>query len=452
MMSIEDFLVTLLKTTDAFLDIFLDVSLDNNKYRQDVRINQIYEKLKKCIKKDSRNDVECLLGRVHWTAINPYNKLTQQQYIDLFNEIIDAHQKDPDRGIFNFFDIKLRTNVHNIKRFDYSEESRRVNLLTPFMSGELERKINNYGDNFPNNINILLNSETRQQDEIKSATEFVNNALWHIGNITSDFYTLSRMYKPYRINVTTKPALHHAIIVQPKPAFEGAIIGDQPKKAHNIIVYAGEVHSNRFRKFLTSQKIIMYERTGILGENKTCISTKDISMPFFNISELSDDWIKNNANFRNLKYCSIIPSLDIYDPNPADYNEGNVNPQIFDEHDSNHPKVGDDYPDYMIKITGKNKKFILLNPDYVFDECRQNGYWSIDTDENLKKILLNAFVPSSILLPNYIKATTYTLCDTEPCGLEKKEEISAGVKNHIFVDYIPFAFVFSLVKVSVVEE
>jgi hypothetical protein len=452
MMSIEDFLVTLLKTTDAFLDIFLDVSLDNNTYRQDLRINQIYEKLKKCIKKDSRNDVECLLGRVHWTEINPYNNLTHQQYIDLFNEISSAHQKDPDRGIFNFFDIKLRTNVHNIKKFNYSEQSHRVFRLTPFMSEELERKINNYGDNFPNNINILLNSATRQQDEINSAIEFVKNALRHIGDITSDFYTLSRMYKPYRIDVTTKPALHHAIIVQPKPAFEGAIIGDQPKKAHNIIVYAGEVHSNRIRKFLTSQKIIMYERTGILGENKTCIKTRDITMPFFNISELSDDWIKKYANFGNLNsYSSIIPSLDIYDPNPADYNEGNVNPQIFDERDSNHPTVenGDYSNDMIIKITGKNKKFILLNPEYVLEFIKKNGYWSIDTDENLKKILLNVFVPSSILLPDYIEATTYTLCNTpQRCGLEEKEKISAGVKNHIFLHYIPFAFVFSLVKVS----
>jgi len=439
MMSIEDFLVTLLKTTDAFLDIFLDVSLDNDTYpHQDLRINQIFEKLKKCIRKDSRNDYDCLLGRVHWTEINPYKKLTQQEYIDLFNEIIDAHKKDPDSGIFKFFDIKLRTNVHNMKKYKYSEEqTHSLSRVTPFMSTELKLKINNYGENFPKYINILLNHSTSQQDEIDSATNFVANALLQIGSITSDFYTLSRMYKPYRINDTTKPA------------FEGAIIGDQPKKAHNIIVYAGEVHSNRFRRFLKSQEIIMYERTGILDENKTCINTKDIRMPFFNISELSNDWIEKNTSRSKLdSYISIMmPNLDVYDPNPKEYDHHNINPQIFDENDINHPTHENcDYYHDMIKITGKHKKFILLNPNYVIDECSQKGCWSIDTDENLKEILLNVFVPLSILLPDNIKAITYTLCDKTRCGLEKREDISAGVKNHIFKDYIPCAFVFSVVQ------
>ena len=437
MMSVEDFLVTLLKTTDAFLDIFLDVSLDNDTYpNQDLRINQIFEKLKKCIRKDSRNDDDCLLGRVHWTEINPYGKLTQQEYIDLFNKIIDAHKKDPVRGIFDFFDIKLRTNVHNMKKYKY-EQRHRLFQVTPFMSRELKLKINNYGENFPKNINILLNHSTSQPDEIVSATKFVANALEQIGYMTSDFYTLSRMYKPYRINDTTKPA------------FEGAIIGDQPKNPHNIIVYAGEVHSNRFRRFLKSQGIIMYEKTGILDENKTCINTTyNITMPFFNISELSNDWIENNRSSRFDSYIPIMmPNLDVYDPNPKEYDHHNINPQIFDEDDKNHPTHENSaYYDYIIKITGKHTKFIILNPDYVIDECRKKGCWSIDTDENLKEILLNVFVPLSILLPDNIKATTYTLCDKTPCGLEKKEDISAGVKNHIFKDYIPCAFVFSDVK------
>ena len=444
MMSVEDFLVTLLKTTDAFLDIFLDVSLDNDKYpNQDLRINKIFEKLKKCIKKDSRNDDDCLLGRVHWTEINPYKKLSPQQYTDLFNEIIDAHTKDPVRGIFDFFDFKLRTNVHNIKQLNYRYSSQSLHRLRytyssktfyrliDFMSTELKLKINNYGENFPKNINILLNRATSQPDEIDSATNFVANALLQIGSITSDFYALSRMYKPYyRIDDTDKPA------------FKGAIIGDQPKKAHNIIVYAGEVHSNRFRRFLKSEKIIMYERTGILDQNKTCINTKDIRMPFFNISELSNDWIKKNTSRSKLdSYISIMPNLDVYDPNPKDYDEYSDYPQIFDEYDIDHPQI-DEYH-MLIKITGKNKKFILLNQNYVIDECSQKGCWSIDTDENLKKNLLNVFVPLSILLPDNIKATTYTSCDTR-CGLEKREEIPAGVKNHIFEGYIPCAFVFSV--------
>ena len=74
------------------------------------------------------------------------------------------------------------------------------------MSTELKLKINNYGENFPKYINILLNHSTSQPDEIDSAKKFVANALEQIGYITSDFYTLSRMYKPYRINDTTKPA------------------------------------------------------------------------------------------------------------------------------------------------------------------------------------------------------------------------------------------------------
>jgi len=54
---------------------------------------------------------------------------------------------------------------------------------------------------------------------------------------------------------------------------------DQPDKAHNIIIYAGNSHSDIYRKFLTSIGFNQISKTGEL--DNTCIDMKKIKQPFF---------------------------------------------------------------------------------------------------------------------------------------------------------------------------
>ena len=71
-----------------------------------------------------------------------------------------------------------------------------------------------------------------------------------------------------------------------KKAYKGAI--DHPVKAHNIIIYAGDDHCLRYRKFLKSIGFDVYVRSGDFGITKTtCLDISKFKTPFF--SELPPD-------------------------------------------------------------------------------------------------------------------------------------------------------------------
>jgi hypothetical protein len=89
-----------------------------------------------------------------------------------------------------------------------------------------------------------------------------------------DLYTMYRVFKKYN---------------RSKPAFDGATLGDQPEKAHNVIIYTGETHSIHYRNILRKLKFVRKEATGGLKTRKTCISTEKITMPFFQKNILLGD-------------------------------------------------------------------------------------------------------------------------------------------------------------------
>jgi len=71
-----------------------------------------------------------------------------------------------------------------------------------------------------------------------------------------------------------------------KEAFYGAIKEDQPKKAINIVIYSGDAHSQRYRRFLRD---LNFQEDGKTGQsnyfttppNLDCIDMTDIKQPFF---------------------------------------------------------------------------------------------------------------------------------------------------------------------------
>ena len=80
-------------------------------------------------------------------------------------------------------------------------------------------------------------------------------------------YTLSRVFKIFKLE---------------KKPYEGASFNDQPSQPHNIIVYAGDIHAERYRRFLESvgfQKIA--SSGGSLEDPIHCLNMKTIRQPFF---------------------------------------------------------------------------------------------------------------------------------------------------------------------------
>jgi hypothetical protein len=89
--------------------------------------------------------------------------------------------------------------------------------------------------------------------------------------ILVDYYSLLRIFKVFNMTDMEK-------------AYTGAT--DQPSTANNIIIYAGDYHSDRYRRFLKSIGNDPIEKTGNFLEDTTlpqnCINMSDIRQPFFN--------------------------------------------------------------------------------------------------------------------------------------------------------------------------
>lgn len=92
--------------------------------------------------------------------------------------------------------------------------------------------------------------------------------------IIVDAYTIARIFKDFDMTDMQKKA------------YKGSI--DQPINAHNIIIYAGDDHCLRYRKFLQSIGFDVYVRSGDFGITETtCLDISKFKTPFF--SELPPD-------------------------------------------------------------------------------------------------------------------------------------------------------------------
>ena len=104
--------------------------------------------------------------------------------------------------------------------------------------------------------------------------DFINkdfcDGLVETNAIVQDAYCLCRMFKQFNMNeIETK-------------AYEGAT--DQPSEAHNIIVYAGDLHSNIYREFLQYlefENIVEPILNLTKGSKEFCIDAENFH-PFFN--------------------------------------------------------------------------------------------------------------------------------------------------------------------------
>lgn len=317
---IEDFLFTLLQTTDTFLDIFIESNPLSSTIRpleSANRLTKLYNQLKKCIIRDSRHDPECLLGRVHWIDTRDGSELsmfTSLYFHDLLNNAISVHIPDSERIVkleelvdrykevfeeiqklhyisdrYDYFSVKITTNSINVKEFTDTIVHR---AIKKFLMNELLTTISDF-ERIIEAITFLLaktysieSDDSKKHYQLRETLTFVSYFLLQIDIINMDYYALLRMFKDFRVDD------------EQKPAFDGAIIGDQPKKAYNIIIYAGSCHSSRYRRCLKYLGFKMYEKIGDLNKEETCINMKDIIMPFFQTSEIiSKDEIDVDLQF-----------------------------------------------------------------------------------------------------------------------------------------------------------
>lgn len=352
-MSIEDFLSDLLKKTNVFLNIFLEFKrFESTSYPDETlknyRLHAIFEKLKICIQTSTRHDENCVLGRVNWIDTrkgidNSFGMFTQFYFliennnknedeysrklnlltiINNYKTIFEILNSFVNETAYNYLADIFKTNKYIIKEYKTSDIKTRDKIYNFFLS-KLKQTVNESFTVIKNNINFLLyklSSETYLSNimysEIYESAVNIGNFFLYYESLSMDCYTILRCFKDYDITNSEKPA------------FFQAIIGDQPKKANNIIIYSGEYHSIAYRKILKFLKFKMIEKAGVPGDIKeTCINTDSITMPFFQKNKLL-------AKFNKQQEPIVIDSDDPDEKKQFSYNFGDEDERDdMDEYD-----------------------------------------------------------------------------------------------------------------------
>ena len=111
---------------------------------------------------------------------------------------------------------------------------------------------------------------TRIQEIVNVINEVSNIGLIKFNSLISDAYLLARIFKTFKINNTEGKHIRRT---------------DEPAEPHNIIIYAGNAHSQRYRLFLKYLGFRVLERSGPLEkplpDRTNCVNLEDISQPFF---------------------------------------------------------------------------------------------------------------------------------------------------------------------------
>lgn len=315
------------------------------------RLDILREKNKDCMGEDSWVKEKCQLGRVHYidirTLINPNKTHTEKYYTEFLQMQLDLHsilskvknsydevdlaiinehlkdkiKKQQLRAELNNFYIQYKNILLQIRSdttlFSTMEETEEkvykiwydqynnfefINSKQEksYYNKEIKKFILDHIKKFYKDYHYLLNMimpELVSGEDLKSeritmfekentlSLEFFKlydllDPLYTIirsfNSIIMDAYTLSRIFKTFNLKDPEKDGR-----IRPT---------DEPEKAHNIIIYAGNEHSKRYREFL---QLVGFELISKSGTNfpddegdykknyENCVDMSPFKQPFF---------------------------------------------------------------------------------------------------------------------------------------------------------------------------
>jgi len=336
-MTIDYFLYELMKTTSAYLDIYFEFPAFKTKDKMSLgyhpkfhfapvndHMYNLFEKFKKCIgiSKFGKTIDDCALARIHFfdsrridikgkiIGLTDVDKLVEKIYylnkmyghdldklkniyIDLIKTnkqviyILRSLGEESTDEIFSEFWLKqLRNNKLINKETKSGKYKQRRNIeeivimksIKLFIKKEIVKNAMKYRETFIELVTTIFQESKKKVNKINKDIVFdtFNNLIYYIiiiSSIVADIYLLARLFKDFDM---TKIETHSNFIT------------DQPTKAHNVIIYAGNHHSKIYRRYL--KEIAGFEEiasTGKIDEEKEikhCIDMKTIQQPFFSTS------------------------------------------------------------------------------------------------------------------------------------------------------------------------
>ena len=321
-MSIEDFLYYLIRTTCTFIDLYIEFpAYKGSGYNRlnfgdpDIRLQKLLERFKKCVEYSKRAADDCRLARVHYFDVRNVKKdgkIIKSSLIDQFeskvSNIMETYPKlewatnfrklinenryiiqiwkglaEPnDRDFINFLMIyELNLNLFVKKELSKIKDPNLIYNITTFIANEFLEQTKAHRKRWQHNVPIILNSinildsddfrkrSRKDNGLIESINDIVNSgSTLTIRCLVADTYLLARVFKDFNMKEIEEKG------------YKGAT--DQPDKAHNVIIYAGNAHAEIYRKFLKQLDFKEIAKTGVSSsEFVTCINMKNFKQPFF---------------------------------------------------------------------------------------------------------------------------------------------------------------------------
>lgn len=292
--SIHDYLRKLAITTGAFIDLYLETTLDD---RSDLfqwflpnYISKVRGSFAKCIRPKDRHAERCRLLRVHYVDTRQ-KKQEENNVLSLFSLMLryDA------RGFFLPGDKKEIMEVlpyligkrspsyireqykrETVKEMSRVYPNRMRSAIKRYAKELVGEALKEHGREMSDAAEVLQEALHRRRPSkvVKDAMYELYAELVPVLSPMVDVYTLARMFK--RFDVSKRPGSGSTGMLWWKKPVEG---WGQPVEPHSIVYYAGNNHANRVRAFLGNTG---FETIGQGEQLSTrCVSMGSVTQPMF---------------------------------------------------------------------------------------------------------------------------------------------------------------------------
>jgi hypothetical protein len=297
-MAIEIFLEDLITNTDAFIDMYFEFpAYKGEKYdnaqtllTHGDRMERLLRRFETCVQFSQRAAKKCQLARIHYFDVRKEdsrgvhdtayfrremqrifnsqgNKKRKLTYIlkhdPRIKKVLDGLNAPTEKEFSEFWEQQVDENPYVQK--ELGKTSLKDEIVAYMKKTTVEEALSSR-DIW--RISIPKIFKPKNDDEFVDSFRKTYAYTAPPNARVPDFYTLARIFKEYDTS---------------KPAARGKTC-DQPRVAHNIIIYAGNYHSNTYRRFLESigfEEIAKTESSNEMNTVRNCIDMENFPQPFF---------------------------------------------------------------------------------------------------------------------------------------------------------------------------
>ena len=218
-------------------------------------------------------DIESYLEHIYdqfFFTIAPQYSSKHNQNADDYTKILNILRSQDPVNIYNFWIKLIYEHPYVKKELEHlvAKEPTIAYQIKTFFDDIISKKINESTQLLYDNIKIMY--ETADNISFVNSTIIVNQICRDLICNLADIYNMCRVFKVFDIDN------------KDKSPYEGAIYQDQPRRAHNIIIYAGDFHCEIYRKFLVYmdfKQIAVAQNFNIQAQS--CVDVRHFPKPFF---------------------------------------------------------------------------------------------------------------------------------------------------------------------------